>query len=283
MKSPLKYLLIILFSMTLFACSSSDDDDDDTTTTTTTTTGSTGEATISSSNERSLGIAATEGVKAAVSSASAPLRGTSSRAIIQSHASKLVAQPFDASEACTGGGTASGDISDDGLDFELVYDQCDISGAVIDGTLASLTSTSGNVTTTTLTWDFIYTFQGMTESYNYSSVCTTDATTFAVIDCSYDSSIDGIDDRTYNVSDSSVSGDSSSGYTVSATVSDPDYGTFSIETTSPILLNCDNGQPSSGEIVFSDSTGVSVTVTFNDCNSFTVAYSGGSEMYTWSS
>ena len=70
MNNPFKYLIIILFSMTLFACGGGGGGGD--------SGGVSGAATISSTNEKGLATAAAEGVRGAVS-ASAPLRETSGR------------------------------------------------------------------------------------------------------------------------------------------------------------------------------------------------------------
>jgi hypothetical protein len=109
--------------------------------------------------------------------------------------------------------------------------------------------------------------------------CTTDNTTLDT-SCTF-SDIVGFDGRIYTFSDATVMGDGVGGYTVSATIIDPDHGSFSIVTTNPILFGCANGQPISGEIQFTDGAGVLVRVTFNDCASYTVSYSGTSEMYLW--
>jgi hypothetical protein len=78
-----------------------------------------------------------------------------------------------------------------------------------------------------------------------------------------------------------VVGDGSSGYSVTATIVDPDHGSLTIATITPILFGCADGQPSSGALQFTDGNGVPVSVTFNDCASFTLSYSGTSEVYNW--
>jgi len=276
MSKQFKYLLVILFSMTLIACGGGGGGGDD---------GDGGPATISANNEEDLAIAATEGAKSAVSSASAPLRGVAGRAVlnraVQDHANKLIARVVDVSSSVCTGGSASSDINDDASLIVTTYNNCGFAGGVIDGVVRIVTDAGDSTTTTTIEYEGVtFTSGGTTETLNLSVSCVSDNETFEST-CTYDSDIDGIDGRTYSVSGSTVTGDSSSGYTISATVTDPDHGTFSIETTSPILFNCSTGQPSSGEIRFSDADDVVVTVTFNDCTSFTISYDGGSGTYNW--
>ena len=91
----------------------------------------------------------------------------------------------------------------------------------------------------------------------------------------------GIDGRVYVFSDASVTGDEFSGYSIRVAIDDPDHGSFVVDTTTPILFGCSNGQPSSGALQFTDGAGVLVSVTFNDCASYTVSYSGTSAMFLW--
>jgi len=242
-------------------------------------------ASINTTNERSLGTAAAEGVKAAVK-ASGPLRETAERSevkvAIDSLVNKLAAQPVDVSSSvCPNGGSATGDSSSNSngsVNVTFAYNNCNSGFGVLNGSGSSKITTAGDITTIVLSYNITYTSGGTTENLDYSSTCTTSPSGTS---CTYDADATGIDGRTYGVSNSSVSGNSSSGYTVSTTVTDPDYGTFSIETTSPILLNCSNGQPSSGVIVFTDNDGVTATITFDSCTGFTISYSGTSASYTW--
>jgi len=280
MKNLFKYLVVLLFSMTLIACGSSSSDSGSSGTTT-----STSAASLSSTNERDLATAATEGVKAAVEGGSAPLRGPVSRAdlnqTVQDHA-RLLAQTIDVSSSVCSSGTAITEVNEDASVIVTTYSNCSyLDGGVFDGVVRITSDAGDSTTTTTIVYEnFTYTFNGETETFNLSATCVNDNTTFEST-CTYESDIDGIDNRTYSVSNSSVSGSASSGYTVSATVTDPDHGSFSITTTSPIILDCANGQPSSGVIEFSDSTGLTATVTFNDCTNFTISYDGNSSTYDW--
>ncbi len=281
MNSTLKFFLILLFSMTLFACSSGGDND----------TSAPSAAKIGTANEEDLGTAATEGAKQALdgNSASAFRGSLGVRAVLdflnesmlQNKSNKIALAPVDLSSMCTGGGSASVDTNSTGSSSVITYANCDIGSAIADGVVNITSSTSGTVTTTNLQYtDFTITIAGEVTTIDLSATCTVDTSSFAS-SCTYSSDVTGIDGRTYSVSGSTISGNSSSGYTVAATITDPDHGTLSITTTSPILFNCTNGQPSSGEIQFSDGDGVLVTVTFNDCNGFTISYSGSSNVYTW--
>lgn len=118
--------------------------------------------------------------------------------------------------------------------------------------------------------------------------------------CNFQSSGIGIDGRAY-----SVHGNYSDGYTDDFTYGDDASGYFIVRGYvvdldprrirfygGPIFFDCNNGQPSSGSLNIrtgdpnSPAFGtnwVDVTVTYNDCTSFTVSYSGRSTTYSYSS
>ncbi len=233
-------------------------------------------ATIDSTNEEQLATAATEAAKQAVNNNNAPTLGSKPAAKMEDFA---LIQDF--SSFCSGGGTASMNINESTGNGVISYSDCNMGGSIINGTVTITSSVSGNITTTTLDYNnFTMTFAGQTQSFDLLLVCEINTNTQSSV-CTYASDTLGIDGRTYSVSGTSVSGDFSSGYTVTATVTDPDYGSLTISTNTPITFNCTNGQPDSGEIQFSDGDGNTVTITYDSCTSFTVSYNGSSTPYSW--
>jgi len=181
-------------------------------------------------------------------------------------------------------GTGSADeVTNPDGSATVTFINCDLFGLgllVFDGTVIALTATSGNTTTVDLEYINFTLDDGVNIlTLDMQSSCITDNTTMET-SCTF-SDVVGFDGRIYIFSDASVTGDAFTGYNVSATIIDPDHGRFSIVTTIPILFACLNGQPISGQIQFTDDAGVLVSVTFNDCASFTVSYSGTSEIFLW--
>ena len=266
----LRLILPILFisSLSLISCGGSDGGDDENTT---------GVAIITTENEAALATAATEAAKAAINNAGVGFKKAAKNYEI---AEFDMAALVDMSEVCVTG-NASTDINENTGNGVITYDSCDFGGVFVNGTVTLTTTNSGDVWTTSIVYNnFTVSAGGITETLDLTTVCTSNINTGAT-SCTYDSKTLGIDGRTYSVSGASVSGNSFNGYTVSATVTDPDYGTLSITTNSAITFNCSNGQPDSGEIQFTDGSGNTVVVTFNSCSSFTVSYNGSSTMYSW--
>lgn len=285
MKNIIKYLFLCFFMVSVTACSSSSGGGDS---------DSNGdqvqEARVNSGNAEQLGTAATEAAKQAVLNNSTSILGFKSSnnpaiadvstELSKSFARRVASIPVPGLEC--GLGSADEITNPDGS-TTVTFINCDffdLGILVFNGTVLAFTSTSGNTTTVDL--DYInFTIDDGVDivTLDMQASCTTDNTTMET-SCTF-SDIVGFDGRIYTFSDATVTGDGISGYTVSATIVDPDHGNFSIVTTNPILFGCANGQPISGEIQFTDGAGVLVTVTFNDCASFSVSYSGTSEIYFW--
>jgi hypothetical protein len=284
MNSFIRYLGLCFFLVALVACSGSSGD------------GSSGGdndsseseiARINAGNAEQLGTAAAEGVKQAVEYQTAPDLGfrPSARPTIDSISSDL-AKSFagrtasaPAAITCTTGSIVE-DNNPDGS-TTVTFNLCDIGfGLILDGVVNTSSSVSGNITTVELEYvDFTISFAGDDTTLNFEASCATDNTTMET-SCAFPGVV-GFDGRIYDFYDASVSGDQFSGYNITATIVDPDHGRFTIVTTDPILFGCANGQPMAGALQFTDGIGVLVTVTFNDCASFTVSYSGTSEIYLW--
>jgi hypothetical protein len=160
---------------------------------------------------------------------------------------------------------------------------CDYDGLniiTLDGMVTTSSSTSGDITTVNLEYvGFIISIVGEDTILNFEASCDTNNVSGAT-SCTFPDVV-GFDGRVYDFSDVTISGDGISGYTVTASIVDPDHGSFNITTTAPILFTCPNGQPISGALQFTDGADVLVTVTFDDCDSYTVSYSGAIEVYSW--
>ena len=159
---------------------------------------------------------------------------------------------------------------------------CDFlgSGLILDGAVIAFVTTTPDTIITDLEYiNFQITVGSEISTLDMQAICTTDIATTET-SCDF-SDVVGFDGRIYIFSDATVTGDAISGYLVSATIVDPDHGSFSVVTTAPILFGCPNNQPLSGQMQFTDANGVLATVTFNDCASFTVSYSGTSDIYFW--
>lgn len=269
--------ILLLAAFLIAGCSSSDDG---------VSTGTTA-ATITSENAEALATAGTEGVKQAVNSNNvspfakinnATATGDFTVALAQqiSQGPSLLEQTIDICDS----GSVVMDIDEDTGNGSITYNNCVIDGSTVNGSATFTSSTVGSITTTTITFvNFTITTGSETETIDLSAVCTINSDPVSV-SCTFNSTALGIDGRTYTVSDVSVSGDSISGYTVSATITDPDHGIVTITTTTPVTFNCPNGQPGAGVIVVSDGTNT-MTVTYNNCDSFTIDFDGSTTAFFW--
>lgn len=242
-------------------------------------------ATISDENAQDLATAATEGVKQAVNSDSfTPFAKTNNESPIekvtvltaqQASQEPALAEDFNFCE--TGSVSGFDTLGENG--GTITYDQCVIAGATIDGTMIISASTSGSITTYSIIANLTFSYLSEVETINYSATCTLDQNA-GTNSCSFNSSGSGIDGRTYTVSNIDIDGSEFTGYTVSATVTDPDHGNITISTSTPVTFNCANGQPDAGEITVTDGSNT-MTVTFIDCTSFSLTFDGSTTTYNW--
>ena len=231
-------------------------------------------------------MAATEGAKLAANSQSAStglFKGSSSDnsamgKLTQTLVSTDLAAPI--AGICDSG---SVDVTGTGTTSNVTFSNCVIGPSTFNGTATMTFTQSGDTFTYTINYNnFTVTTGGVTETVSLSATCTGSTTTISLdLSCSFDVSGTGIDGRNYSVSNVSVSGSISSGFSVSATVTDPDHGVIEISTNTPVTFNCPDGAPDSGEIQVTAGGG-SMTITFNDCSSFTVTRNGNPTVYNWS-
>ena len=246
-------------------------------------------AEINADNAEQLGAAAAEGAIQAVKNASVPALGLrpSDAPTVESVTQDLVTRiagrtaSLPVTDICNPG-SADETVNPDGS-TTVNFVMCDYEGLgliILDGLITASSSISGDITTVTLEYvGFIISIFGEDTILNFEASCDTNNIT-DLTSCAFPDVV-GFDGRVYNFSDVTVSGDEFSGYTVTANIVDPDHGSFTITTTEPILFTCPNGQPMLGALQFTDGAGVLVTVTFNDCDNYTVSYSGTTEIYPW--
>jgi hypothetical protein len=284
MNSCIRYLVLCLLLTGAVACSNGDgtsgDADSD----------SSGSkpAEINAGNAGQLGAAAAEGAKQAVKNLNVPPLGlkTSPEHTVESVTQDLVTRiagrtaGMSAPVNCNpGSATETVNLGSTSVNFVT----CDYDGLgliILVGLVTASSSTAGDITTVKLEYvGFIISIGGEDTILNFEASCDTNNISGAT-SCAFPDVV-GYDGRVYDFSDVTISGDGFSGYTVTASIVDPDHGSFTITTTAPILFTCPNGQPFSGALQFTDGADVLVTVTINDCDSYTVSYSGAIEVYTW--
>ncbi|MCW8909834.1 MAG: hypothetical protein OQK76_04345, partial [Gammaproteobacteria bacterium] len=143
------------------------------------------------------------------------------------------------------------------------------SSFTLNGTISFFPAGSGYSFTANLS----FSQNGNTESITGSGTCD------AQFNCSMTASFTGIDGRTYTTTSMSVTGDNTSGYTVSGTITDPDHGNITLATNTPVTFNCADGRPDAGQITVTG--GSSATVVFNECSSFSITFDGSTTAYNW--
>lgn len=135
---------------------------------------------------------------------------------------------------------------------------------------------SETATELTITFkNFNVTFEGESYTINSSMSCSLDE--FGLpITCTTSSVYEGTDGLTYRIDDFVVVGNPTSGFYVDATFYHPTYGSVTVATTSPIMLECTGPQPSSGAISFTGDAGTSGSISFDSCTSYTYCFDLGS-------
>lgn len=220
------------------------------------------EAVIDVNNEEQLATAATEGVI---------------QSYKEAYLNRKTLDELIGDETCTTGSITDNYNAVNGSGY-INYDQCDTSVFVYDGRVNVSVSISGDIATWSLDYvNFQINSSSIEMDVSCETIISTDKTT-----CTYSAVSTGLDNRSYTMSNATVTGSVFSGYTISAKVIDPNHGSASISTNSPVyILTCNDLQPSSGEIQFTDGDGKVVTVTYDSCASYTVTHSGVSNTYNW--
>ena len=286
MKRVIRWTLIGLVSVGLFACSGGDDASGDGSSNEGYN-GATSAATVNDSNKNDMARASSVGAEKAIESSSAPgrtltrnnthsieyLLETSSITITNMRKSRMQSRAVVdlTSSVCPSGGSASYTYDESSTSaygsFTINYNNCSYNyggiTSTVDGSAVWTTNEDGSFS---YVYDLTTTYG--TETYHISATYECDAE----FNCSYSDefSFDGV---SYRVGDISVSGSSSLGFNVSAKVYHEDYGYITIEATD--LISCSSGGFSSGRIVVEDSTNSDVLeVDFVSCSQMTVTFNG---------
>ncbi|MEM7293227.1 MAG: hypothetical protein AAF420_07525 [Pseudomonadota bacterium] len=252
-------------------------------------TANTSPATATEANRGQLSAGASEASKEAINITSAPRRdaGVSSSQVNQaqsvvdhtlsqlsSTASRSLLTDTVIQGECGGNAVVTIDDSSQQISRIVYNSYCLVSqpeNIIATGTVTF--SYSGNTETLTYT-NFMIT-QG-SESYTVNMTITCNTQTF---ECTVMSNFTGGNGVSYSLSDMSVSGNSSSGYNITATVGDPVEGTFTITATN--ITVCANGNIATGMVQITDSTGaVVISVTYPDCDTMIVTFNGVATPYS---
>jgi len=256
-------------------------------------------ANISTENYKDLAVAATEGIKevssldnSQASGFSGLLGKPSANTANAPFFGKLTRQLQQATIDCEAGGSftvpdsfLSGNVGSTTLNnITFTMNNCDNADGegAISGTFTFTGDVNGNFTI--VVSNATIPSEGIS---NFSGTVTCTQGSFEP-NCTFDN-VSGttgfageIDNRTYSVSDVSLSGDAVNGFNVDATVTDPDHGTIDIAATG-VIFNCTGSQPSAGSITITGADGATATVTFDDCTTFTVSFNGASDSFLWDS
>ncbi len=244
--------------------------------------GNTSQATVDSDNADDLAVAATGGASSAIASNAAP-RQSPAMSFLLEHSSQLAKSISLANrtanepvEGVCDSGSADITYNSDYTEFTIVYDQCAITygsdTTIADGRVEFTEFSDGSTLFRYI--NFTVTYNDETYTINQTVECD------AQYNCSFYSDYSGPDGRTYRVEGATVTSTGSTSYSVTATVYDPDYGYITIDAN-VTYGGCTGGVPSSGSITYTGSGGSSATVTFNDCDSFTVDDGTTSTTYFW--
>ncbi len=101
-------------------------------------------------------------------------------------------------------------------------------------------------------------------------------------ECTFSTSAEGLDGRTYEITNPTLEGNDLTGYLVSAEVEDPDWGIIGFDTTEPISFECVNGASSAGSIDYFGAGDTSATIDFLDCDTFDICFRDVCMSYDWS-
>lgn len=186
------------------------------------------------------------------------------------------------SDSCNGGiegnppnGTAN--FAGTFLDATITFNACEASPGVFFTGTAFMTSPNypNEINVTLQNFDVVV--EGETHTIeNIAVSCTLDGGN--VSECSTNSDFTGSDGQVYRLTNTEVTGDNDSGYTVSGTYYHPTYGHADFSATG--FTYCANEHPGAGTLTIT--TGVaSATVEFTSCDEFTITFDNVSTLIAW--
>ena len=269
------FSLAVFLILSLISCGGSSSSSDDGG-----STGVTGPATITTENQEDLARAASLAAAEVKSGNDAPTAFGAAMSVSaeMSQTNEWVLQSLellntptgaDASQICTGGGTASVESASSAT--VVTYNNCNLGGVTATGTATIVSSSSGDTFTITYN-NFRMVIDGEETVLNATVTCVN-------LNCTISSEFTDSSGKSYRVDNSSIAGNDSSGYSISATVYDSEYGDIEFTATA-IKFDCSNGFPSSGSISIDDGT-TTALVTFDSCSSYTITIDGVAESFTW--
>ncbi len=243
--------------------------------------GNTSQAAVTTENADELSVAATGGAAQSITSDTAGsalkpekrsqiLLDLSSRlSSVFSGANRTANEPIP--DICS---TGTADATGNESRITVVFTNCvdPYSGAIMDGTAVMQFNSDDSFSITYSNFNVEY--MGESHTMNMTVACD------SIGNCTISSDYHGPDGRTYRVEGVTVLSRGGNRFSVSATVYDPDYGYITIDAD-VTYGSCTGGVPISGSIAFTGSGGSSGTVTFNDCDSFTVFDGSTSTTYNW--
>ena len=281
--------------------------------------GETKQATLTTENADELANAAASGAKQAVSSDNVPVVGQRAQSpvsreqitdelaaliggIVKDGGDRLAgrgvtaARSEDLSSSMCDSGSLVVDYPDTGNsgDWSIVFTQCtrttrygaDSYSSTFHGTVEGTYTRVGNGYRLTFRYlNFEVTVSNPSGSYsdtfNMSVTCTASDEQGTDVSCEYYSDYRGYDDRTYRVTEVSVSGSGASGYSVSVRVYDPDHGYVTVTTEVPVTFGCSGGHPGAGRIRMEAANFVVATVEFISCSQYVITFQGVARTYDW--
>jgi len=281
-----QFLIVVLFGLNLIACGSDSSSSPVSSTTGNTGgvtfSGSTSPATASSQNSNQLANAASASAKQATKQAAnnpagivltaSPLNELARKVVedVLSSAGGIGNLPSGVSTTINGdcGGSATVNSDSTGSKITITYNSFCSGSAVFSGT-AVITRTESSFTIKYT--DFKVTIDGVTTTLDMTVACNTTGTS-----CTFSSDFTGDNGTVYQSGSVSVSGNNTSGFNISGSVSDPDAG--KIDFSANGITICTNGNIGSGTINITDSTGnIVITVSFPNCNEMIITFNGTTE------
>ena len=179
-------------------------------------------------------------------------------------------------------GTATTDATDTDPVGTIVFVNCGIDDGsgnlmILNGTVDYAFNQSAD--TFDMTFHVTALYLGETAVINLTIHCVSISTVAA--SCAVSSDFVGLDGRIYRVADIDVTGNPSTGVTVTATVYDPDHGRVSLITGTAMVFDCPNGVPSTGSVTISGADTTSAMIDFVDCSQYIVTIGGSPTTYFW--
>ena len=267
----IRILLTAMFTLFLFACGGGSDDTGNGGTTGLIYTGPTDQATIDENNADDLANSVVGSVDAKQASGDDNSISTvfgqvgQSLFLNRSSTQQVVGATRVVDGTCGGSYTAVYDSSNTGLDGSVDFNEycvtIDTGDVIVDGAV-SLSITSSPFLMEFEMLDLSITHAGETVLMNAELRITSSSFTMIV-------RYVGPDGQVHQIADYSISGDATSGYTISGSVYHPDYGYVTVTTIEPLVFSseCMEG-PVSGQLTIEGANGSTATIEILGCGDY---------------